>query len=185
MSGNYMKKINKKLIINILQSEIILDRLASQINELLFFYPNLKILSIQPRGFLLAKSLSERILNKFGFETVFGTIDPSFYRDDYISGSKLIIPTESNLNFEIEDQPVLLIDDVIFTGRTTRAAINALQDFGRPKWIKVLVLVNRHLERELPIEVDFEGIKIDSHYSQKIEVCKNRSGKIEICLIHE
>ena len=177
--------MTKRLIINQNLADIILDRLASQVNELLFFYPNLKLLFIQPRGLLLEKELVKRMTFKFNRLVTTGVIDPSFYRDDYTQTSKLIIPTESNLNFEIEDQPVLLIDDVIFTGRTIRAGINALQVFERPKWIKVLVLVNRHLERELPIKVDFEGIKLDLLYDQKIEVSKNLEDKIEIYLIHE
>jgi len=177
--------MNKRLIIRHEMVETILDRLASQVFELHFFNQNLKILSVQPRGLVLAEAINKRLLEKFGLQATYGTIDPTFYRDDYNSNKRFIIPSESRLNFEIQDQAVLLIDDVIFTGRTTRAAINSLQDFGRPKWIKLLVLVNRHLERELPILVDYEGIKIDSHYSQQIHVIKNSDGKIEIELSHE
>ena len=172
--------MNKQLIINSLEANFIVDRLASQIFELNFFHENLKILAIQPRGFLFATVLLQRLKEKFNVEKVPGVIDPSFYRDDFSQGSKFIIPKESNVDFEIQNQPVLLIDDIIFTGRTTRAAMNALQDYGRPSWIKILVLVNRHLEREVPTKVDFEGIKIDSKYEQQIQVNYMNQNDIEV-----
>ena len=177
--------MDKKLIINNLKAEIILDRLASQVYELHYFFPNLKILSIQPRGIQFGRAVVDRIFEIFKVKISNGTIDPTFYRDDYQSNSRIMIPSSSSLGFEIEEQPILLIDDVLFTGRTTRAAINSLQDFGRPKWIKLLVLVNRHLEREMPIEVEYEGIRIDSNYNQQIKVIQNSKGKIEVFLINE
>ena len=177
--------MNNQLIINDNLMDKILDRLTSQIFELFFFNPNLVILSLQPRGLLLGKALAERLSNKFHSNIVFGKIDPSFYRDDYGQGKKFIIPSGSDFEIDIEGLPVLLIDDVIYTGRTSRAAINSLQDFGRPKWIKILVLVNRHLERQLPIAVDYEGLKIDLRTHQNIRVKQNLLGKIELILSND
>jgi pyrimidine operon attenuation protein/uracil phosphoribosyltransferase len=174
--------MNKQLIFNEKQIEKILSRMAAQLFELLQFHPNLKILAIQPRGFDLALVLSEVLQKKFNQQILIGKIDPSFHRDDYSSTQKLIIPNESDIPFEIENQPILLIDDVIYTGRTTRAAIDALMEMGRPKWIKLMALINRYLEREVPISVDYEGIKLDSESGQKVLVLKKENQKLEISI---
>jgi pyrimidine operon attenuation protein/uracil phosphoribosyltransferase len=173
-----------QLIISDKQIEKILIRLAAQIFELLKFNPELKILAIQPRGFLLASALLVLLKKKFNVSCPLGTLDPSFHRDDFSSGRKLIIPSESQVPFSIENQPVLLIDDVIYTGRTTRAALDALLEMGRPKWIKLLVLVNRYLEREIPISVDYEGFRLDSEPGQIIKVQNNENNQLEVRISH-
>ncbi len=147
--------------------------MASQLREILFFHPNLKILAVQPRGFNLASNLCQRVSKNLDRIIVPGKIDPTFYRDDIGSHGGILFPTESDIKFEIEEQPVLLIDDVIFTGRTIRAAIDAVLDLGRPKWIKLMVFVNRSLEREVPIAVDFEGMRIDLDPNEKIKILFN------------
>jgi len=156
------------LIINKLKADAVLARLASQVVELLYFHPNLKILAVQPRGLSLARHICDIININSQIKIKAGKIDPTFYRDDIATHNKLIYPNESDVGFEIENQPVLLIDDVIFTGRTIRASMDALLDFGRPKWIKLMVLVNRHLDREIPISVDYEGIRIELDPTEKI-----------------
>lgn len=172
------------LIIKDKQIEKILFRLSAQMYELYKFNPDLKILAIQPRGFLLANALLELLCEKFNLDLPLGTIDPSFHRDDFSRTDRLIIPKESSVPFLIENQPVLLIDDVIYTGRTTRAAMEALFEIGRPKWIKLLVLINRYLEREIPISVDFEGFRLDSEPGQKVKVINNEKQNIEVRISH-
>jgi pyrimidine operon attenuation protein/uracil phosphoribosyltransferase len=176
--------MSNKLIINHSKVQIILKRLCSEIFELKKKHLNLKIIVIQPRGVAFWLALMKIFEQEFHEKLDFGLIDPTFYRDDIRLKEKLIIGNESRIDFEISNQPILLIDDVLFTGRTTRAAIDAIFDHGRPMWIKFMVLVNRYSERELPIEVNYQGIKIDSHLQQKIIVHSTIEGNIEIHLSH-
>ena len=168
------------LIINSEQVNSICSKLAQQILELYKTHPNLKIVAVQPRGILFAESLKTVLKEEYNFQMDYGKIDPSFYRDDISSHRKMILPTESIIQFEVENQPILLIDDVLYTGRTTRAAIEALLDLGRPKWVKLMVLINRYLERQLPISADFEGFRIEANSGQKISVALNTTGELEI-----
>jgi pyrimidine operon attenuation protein/uracil phosphoribosyltransferase len=165
-----MNQVSKSLIISEKQIEAVLNRLAAQIRELRHFHPNLLVIGVQPRGIHLASRLCQLSNERSGPVVQPGKLDPTFFRDDFRSGKKLLVPAEADLPADLEDKPVLLIDDVIFTGRTTRAAIDALLNHGRPAWIKLMVLVNRHLEREIPIAVDFEGFRLDLDSSQKIEL---------------
>jgi pyrimidine operon attenuation protein/uracil phosphoribosyltransferase len=179
-----MENLSNQLIFNNQQIEKILFRLAAQIFELANFNPNLKILAIQPRGLLIAGAILEILKTKFNLDLPLGTIDPSFHRDDLNKANRLIIPSESSVPFEVENQPILLIDDVIYTGRTTRAAMEALLEIGRPKWIKLLVLINRYLEREIPISVDFEGFRLDSGPGEVVRVRSSNEQKIEVRISH-
>lgn len=165
-----MNQGSKALIFNEKQIEIVLNRLAAQIRELRHFHPDLLVIGVQPRGIHLAGRLCQLASGISGPLLQPGKLDPTFFRDDFRTGKKLLVPAEADLPADLTNKPVLLIDDVVFTGRTTRAAIDALLNHGRPAWIKLMVLVNRHLEREIPIAVDFEGFRLDLDSTQKIEL---------------
>ncbi len=135
-----------------------LSRLTSEIIERVKNLENLVLVGIPTRGIDLAEVLENELYTKTGFQIRKGTIDPTFYRDDQKRvGTRLMQATD--IPIPIEKQEILLIDDVIYTGRTTRAAMDALYSWGRPKRVMLLVMVDRG-HRELPIQPDFCGKKV-------------------------
>ena len=103
-----------------------------------------------------------------GSTILYGKLDITFYRDDI--RQELHVANQTDIPFSIEGKKVVLIDDVLYTGRTIRAALDALQDFGRPEKVELCVLINRRFSRELPIQPDYVGKAIDSIISQKVKV---------------
>ena len=143
-----------------------LSRLTSEIIEKVENLDNLLLVGIPTRGIDLAKVLEKELFDKTGRKVGKGIIDPTFYRDDQNRvGTRLIKATD--IPIPIEKQDILLIDDVIFTGRTIRAAMDALYSWGRPQRIMLLVMVDRGL-RELPIQPDFCGKKIQTNKNDSI-----------------
>ena len=109
-------------------------------------------------------------------------MDITFYRDDV--RKELHLPNKTNVPFSIENKIVILIDDVLYTGRTIRAALDALLDFGRPEKVELCVLIDRRYSRQLPIQADYIGKSIDSIISQKVKVYwEKRDGKEEVVLL--
>jgi pyrimidine operon attenuation protein/uracil phosphoribosyltransferase len=151
------------------QLHLSLKRLAYQLLENQEDLENIVFVGLQPRGI----KISQRIMEEAALlvpndKLQYGILDITFYRDDHRDA--LHIPRETLLNFSIEDKKIILIDDVLYTGRTIRAALDALQDFGRPSKVELCVLVNRRFSRELPIQPDYFGIAIDTLPNQKVKV---------------
>ena len=114
----------------------------------------------------------------------YGKLDITFYRDDI--RKELHIANSTDIAFSIEGKNVILIDDVLYTGRTIRAALDALLDFGRPEKVELCVLIDRRFSRQLPIQPDYIGKSIDAIVSQKVKVFwKNKDGKDEVCLLND
>lgn len=156
-------------ILNKQQLHITVERLACQIAENYFDDHALAIVGIQPRGIFLADKIVPA-LQKLLPDTMihYGKLDNTFYRDDI--RKELHAPNKTDLAFSLEDKRVVLIDDVLFTGRTIRACMDALLSFGRPKKVELCVLIDRRYSRELPIQPDYCGKAIDSVFSQKVKV---------------
>ncbi len=130
---------------------------------------NFVIIGIQRRGGVIAKRL-KNILEKKGIKNIpIGFLDITLYRDDFSKISHNPIVSGTKILFNLEDQKILLVDDVLYTGRTIRAALDELMDFGRPKEVKLLVLIDRG-NRELPIQPDFFGLKTVLDRNQMVEV---------------
>lgn len=144
--------------------------LAHQLLEDMADPENTVFIGLQPRGIYISDRIVEQIKLLSGKEIQYGKLDITFYRDDF--KKQLHLANATDINFSIENKKVILIDDVLYTGRTIRAALDALTDFGRPRSIKLCVLMNRRFERELPIQPDYCGMTIDSVHSQKIKVLK-------------
>ena len=143
-----------------------LSRLTSEIIEKVNNLDNLLLVGIPTRGINLAEFLEKELLNKTGVKIRIGIIDPTFYRDDQNRvGTRLLQATD--IPIPIEKKEILLIDDVIYTGRTIRAAMDALYSWGRPQRIMLLVMVDRG-HRELPIQPDFCGKKVSTSKNEKI-----------------
>ncbi len=150
------------------QLDLTIKRLAYQLLENNENLSDIVIVGIQPRGVQISNRIVDFISEISAEKPSYGLLDITFYRDDI--REELHIPKETTLTQSIEGKKVILIDDVLYTGRTIRAALDALQDFGRPQKVMLCVLVNRRFNRELPIQPDFYGIAIDTTASQKVKV---------------
>ncbi|MEX0966663.1 MAG: bifunctional pyr operon transcriptional regulator/uracil phosphoribosyltransferase PyrR [Bacteroidia bacterium] len=150
---------------------IAVDRLCYELIENHSRFSNSVLIGLQPRGIYLAKNLYQRLLELQPDSVIqYGNLDATFYRDDFRRREMPIIPQPQEMNFVVEGKKVILVDDVLFTGRTVRSALDALVDFGRPEKVELLVLVDRRYSRHLPIEPDYVGITVDTRSSQRVKV---------------
>jgi len=176
-----------KKILGSNEIEIILNRLSYQLIEDFNSFEETVLIGIQPRGANLAIKISGLIdfLNpdnnlKLGF------LDITFFRDDFRRSKKVLNASSTQLEFSVENKTVVLVDDVLFTGRSVNAALNAIQSFGRPKAIKLLILIDRRFSRELPIQPDYCGLQVDSRLNQKVIVnCKKYDVYDSVYLIND
>ncbi len=158
-----------KSLLNRHQISLTLKRLANQLIENHQGFENSVLIGLQPRGIFLSDALVRELQTELpALSLHYGKLDITFYRDDV--RKELHIPTETDINFSIEGKRVVLIDDVLYTGRTIRAALDALMDFGRPERVELLVLIDRRYSRQLPIQAHYVGKSIDSIISQKVKV---------------
>lgn len=167
------------------QLNITLQRLAHQLVENHLNFTDTAIIGIQPRGVLLSDriaALVQKITKQKNID--YGKLDITFYRDDIHQGNDLQVPKSTDIDFSIEGRNVILIDDVLHTGRTIRSAMDALIDFGRPKSVELLVLIDRRFSRELPIHPDYIGQTVDTIITQKVKVYwAEKDRKDEVVLI--
>ena len=172
-----------KTILNAQQLAITLQRLSHQILENHIDLVNTVLIGIQPRGIYVSDRIVEQIKKQVAAELIqYGKLDITFYRDDVRQGLHTL--NQTNIPFTIENKNVVLIDDVLYTGRTIRAALDALLDFGRPSKVELCTLVDRRFSRQLPIQADYIGKSIDSIITQKVKVFWNeKDGRDEVCLL--
>ena len=163
---------------------ITIKRLAHQVLENHVNLDNTVLIGLQPRGIFLSDRLVGEIKKETADDKIqYGKLDITFYRDDI--RKELHIANRTDITFSIEGKNVVLIDDVLYTGRTIRAALDALLDFGRPEKVELCVLIDRRFSRQLPIQPDYIGRSIDAIISQKVKVYwKNKDGKDEVCLVN-
>jgi len=173
-----------KTILDKRKFNIVIERLAHQLIENHYDFSNSVIIGIQPRGIYLSDRMVPYIENIIDHKINYGKLDITFYRDDF--SKQLHVPNHTEINFSIENKNVILIDDVLFTGRTIRSAMDAILDFGRPQKVELLTLIDRRYSRQLPIQADYVGLVIDSIVSQKVKVFWNeKDKKDEVILINE
>jgi pyrimidine operon attenuation protein/uracil phosphoribosyltransferase len=172
-----------KTILNEQQLAITIQRLSNQLLENHLALIDTILIGIQPRGIYFSDRIVKEIAKQVSPENIcYGKLDITFYRDDVRQGLHTLNKTD--IPFSIENKNVILIDDVLYTGRTIRAALDALLDFGRPSKVELCVLVDRRFSRQLPIQPDYVGKAIDSIISQKVKVFwKEKDGKEEVVLI--
>lgn len=132
----------------------------------------LAIIGMQTRGVHIGKRIRNIISEKFNYEPDFGTLDVTFYRDDFRTKLKMPDVKVTEINFDLYGRDVILVDDVLYTGRTVRSAMDALMDYGRPRSIRFCCMVDRG-HRELPISADYVGIKIPTHVQEEVRVKVN------------
>ncbi len=172
-----------KTILNQEQLSITIQRLCHQILENHMDLENTVLIGLQPRGIYLSKRMVEQLKKQvFPANVLYGKLDITFYRDDI--RKELHVANQTDIPFSIENKNVVLVDDVLYTGRTIRAALDALLDYGRPAKVELCILVDRRFSRQLPIQPDYVGKAIDSIISQKVKVCwQENDGKEEVLLI--
>lgn len=170
-------------ILNEQQLELTIQRLCHQILEHHLQLENTVLIGLQPRGIYVSDRIVAQLEKQLGEDKVqYGKLDITFYRDDI--RKELHIANQTDIPFSIEGKNVVLIDDVLYTGRTIRAALDALLDYGRPAKVQLCILIDRKSSRELPIQPDYAGKSIDSLISQKVKVLwKEKDGKEEVILL--
>ncbi|MDD3619517.1 MAG: bifunctional pyr operon transcriptional regulator/uracil phosphoribosyltransferase PyrR [Desulfobulbaceae bacterium] len=161
-----------------------LDRLSLEILERNHGVDNLAIIGIHTGGVYLAERIRWKINVREQGEVLIGSLDITLYRDDWSLISQNPIVRKTDIGFSLEQQRVILVDDVVFTGRTIRAAMDALMDYGRPASVQLAVLVDRG-GRELPIQPDYVGMAVMAGANERVDVLLEESGGQDEVVIHE
>jgi len=163
--------MSQKVLLTSKEVNIILHRLACQLIEKHLDFSNTVLIGIQPRGIYLANRIKALLENEYHIKDVkLGFLDITFFRDDFRRGEKQLDANKTQIDFLVEDQKVVFIDDVLFTGRSINAALTAIQSFGRPSEVELLVLIDRRFSRHLPIQPDYVGLSVDSRSNDKVKV---------------
>ncbi|OFY64411.1 MAG: PyrR protein [Bacteroidetes bacterium RIFCSPLOWO2_02_FULL_36_8] len=158
----------KKLLFDKKILELTINRLCQHLIENHDQFKNTVLIGLQPRGTQFALRIKNRLMELLKCEIHCGFLDITFYRDDFRRSTHPLSPNSTKIDFLIEGKKVVLIDDVLCTGRTVRSALDALTAFGRPEKIELLVLIDRTYNRELPIEPTYIGIRVNTLDTQKI-----------------
>src|SRR5512144_652106 len=172
----------KALILDKAGIDRALTRIAHAILEKNRGSKDIVLVGIQRGGVHLTKRLAARIGQIEGVEPPMGSLDITMYRDDLSTRKSQAAPQATDITFDIQDKIMVLVDDVLFTGRTIRAALNSIMDYGRPKRIQLAVLVDRG-HRELPIRADYVGKNLPTSSREKVEVMLAEDGEEEKVVI--
>lgn len=174
------------MLLNAIEVNIALHRLACQLIENHDTFSNTVLIGIQPRGIFLAERIKLLLETEYNVKNIeLGYLDITFYRDDFRRNDKPIEANRTKINFIVEDKKVVFIDDVLYTGRSIRAALTAIQSFGRPLEIELLTFIDRRFSRHLPIQPDYRGRQVDAINNEKVKVCwKENDGTDTVYLIN-
>jgi pyrimidine operon attenuation protein / uracil phosphoribosyltransferase len=175
----------EKQIISSEQFGIMIERLSHQLIENYGDFSNTILVGIQPRGVEFAARILEK-LNQISNNSIqSGNLDITFFRDDFGRRDNPIEAQELDMNVSVEGKRVVLIDDVLFTGRSIRSAMDALLSFGRPKQVELMVLIDRRLTRHLPVQPNYVGRTVDTILEEKVIVkWKSSQSEDKIILIN-
>jgi len=171
-------------ILNSKSFDITINRLCFELIENHDDFSESAIIGLQPRGIYLSNRITNR-LRQFlpGKEILSGNLDITFFRDDFRRRENVIVPSSTQIDFLIENKKVILVDDVLYTGRTIRAALDAILAFGRPSKVELLTFINRKFSRDVPIEPNYIGRAIDTIMSDKVKVSwQETDGRDEVWL---
>ena len=161
--------MKKSIILNSNELKITIERLACQLIEKHHDFSNTILVGLQPRGKYLCNRIVEILEAEYHINNLkYGLLDITFYRDDFRRNEKILEASRTDFILSVENKNVVFIDDVLFTGRTVRAALTAIESFGRPKSIELLILIDRRFSRELPIQPDYKGLQVDVYENQKV-----------------
>lgn len=176
-----------RILLDSKKLDLTITRLCHQLIEQHKSFENSAIIGVQPRGVYLADRIHtklQQILKKKNIE--YGKLDITFHRDDIHLKDKPMLADETCINFTLEDKNIILIDDVLYTGRTIRAALDAMLAYGRPADVELLVLIDRRLQRHLPIQAKYVGKVIDSISAEKVKVeWKETDGSDKVWIVSD
>ena len=163
--------MSQKLLLSAKEINIILHRLACQLIENHTHFRDTVLIGIQPRGTFLANRIKNILIEKYQVPEInLGYLDITFYRDDFRRGEKILEANKTHIDFVVEGKRIVFIDDVLYTGRSIRAALTAMQSFGRPQEIELLTLIDRRFSRHLPIQPNYRGRQVDAINKEKVKV---------------
>jgi pyrimidine operon attenuation protein/uracil phosphoribosyltransferase len=179
--------MNQKVLLTSKEVNIILHRLACQLVEKHLDFSDTILIGIQPRGIFLAERLKDMLEKHYSISKVaLGYLDITFFRDDFRRTNKPLEANKTKIDFIVENKKVVFIDDVLYTGRSIRSALTAIQSFGRPSEIELLVLIDRRFSRHLPIQPDYRGRQVDAINDEKVKVCwEEQDGEDAVYLINK
>ncbi|MFC4094701.1 bifunctional pyr operon transcriptional regulator/uracil phosphoribosyltransferase PyrR [Euzebyella saccharophila] len=179
--------MGQKVLLSEKEINIILHRLACQLLENHLDFKDTALVGIQPRGTFVAQRLTKILKEEYGVKHVdLGFLDITFYRDDFRRGEKPLEANKTKIDFLVEDRKVVFVDDVLYTGRSIRAALTAIQSFGRPSEIELLTLIDRRFSRHLPIQPNYRGRQVDAINEEKVKVhWRENEGEDVIYLINK
>jgi len=160
------------VLLNATEIQIALHRLACQLIENHNKFEHTVLVGLQPRGVYLAERIKSMLVEDYAINDVsLGYLDITFFRDDFRRSEKPLEANKTQIDFIVEGKKVVFIDDVLFTGRSIRSALTAIQSFGRPEEIELWVLIDRRFSRHLPIQPDYRGRQVDAINGEKVRVC--------------
>lgn len=163
--------MSQKILLTSREVNIILHRLACQLIEKHLDFSNTILIGLQPRGRFLAERIKQLLEQDYKIKDIqLGFLDITFFRDDFRRSEKPLEANKTQIDFLVEDKKVVFIDDVLYTGRSIRAALTAIQSFGRPSQIELLALIDRRFSRDLPIQPDYRGRQVDAINDEKVKV---------------
>ncbi len=163
--------MSQKVLLNAKEVNIILHRLACQLIEKHNDFSNTVLIGLQPRGVYLADRIAKILKEDYQVPNIkLGHLDITFYRDDFRRNEKPLEANSTKIDFLVEDKNIVFIDDVLYTGRSIRAALTAVQSFGRPNEIELLALIDRRFSRHLPIQPNYRGRQVDVINTEKVKV---------------
>jgi len=174
--------MQQKAVINQDFLGIILKRLCHELIENHADFSNTVLLGIQPKGIFVAQRIEKELEQIVGKKIPLGFLDITFFRDDFKRREKPLSANSTQINFLIEGKKVILIDDVLYTGRTVRAALDAMLAFGRPESVDFLVLIDRTYTRNLPIEANYVGKAVNTLASERVKVELKEQGYEQDCI---
>ncbi len=177
--------MSQKILLTSKEVNIILHRLACQLIEKHLDFSNTILIGIQPRGKYLAERIKQILEEEYNIKNIpLGFLDITFFRDDFRRNEKPMEANKTQIDFLVEDKKVVFIDDVLYTGRSIRAALTAIQSFGRPSGIELLTLIDRRFSRDLPIQPDYRGRQVDAINNEKVIVhWKENDGEDQVLLV--
>ena len=177
--------MSQKVLLTSKEVNIILHRLACQLIEKHLDFSNTILIGIQPRGKYLAERIKQILEEEYNIKNIpLGFLDITFFRDDFRRTEKPMEANKTQIDFLVEDKKVVFIDDVLYTGRSIRAALTAIQSFGRPSGIELLTLIDRRFSRDLPIQPDYRGRQVDAINNEKVIVhWKENDGEDQVLLV--
>ena len=162
--------MERQVVLNSTHFELTIERLCYQLIESHNNFENTVLIGLQPRGVNVVTRLKDTLEKILQVEIKCGTLDVTFHRDDFRRRETPLIPSVTNIDFVIENKNVVLVDDVLYTGRTIRSGLDALLAFGRPAKVELLSFVDRRFKRDLPIQPDYVGITVDTLVSERVSV---------------